>query len=57
MRVCRRGGGLALRIPADLVRALELKVGDEIDLRRLDDGAIGVSKRTTASSEPAKARR
>jgi len=46
-----------LRIPADLVRALELKVGDEIDLRRLDDGAIGVSKRTTASSEPAKARR
>jgi antitoxin MazE len=32
MRVFKRGNGLAVRIPKALVRALDLKAGDEIDV-------------------------
>jgi antitoxin MazE len=33
MRVFNRGNGLAVRIPKELVCALDLKAGDEIDVR------------------------
>ena len=33
MRVFKRGNGLAVRIPKELVRSLDLKAGDEIDVR------------------------
>ena len=35
MRVSKRGKDLAVRIPAAVVRELNLKEGDEVDLRRL----------------------
>lgn len=33
MRVCKWGNSLAIRIPAGVVEALELKVGDEVDIQ------------------------
>jgi antitoxin MazE len=33
MRVVKWGDGLAVRLPADVVAALDLKDGDEIELR------------------------
>ena len=33
MQVAKWGNSLAVRLPADLVRKLDLKAGDEIDLR------------------------
>ncbi|WP_174287429.1 AbrB/MazE/SpoVT family DNA-binding domain-containing protein [Sphingomonas bacterium] len=42
MQVAKWGNSLAVRIPADVVRTLGLKDGDEIDLHALDDGTIAV---------------
>lgn len=42
MRVTKTDGGLAVRIPADVVRALGLKEGDEVDLHRSDAGRAAV---------------
>ena len=42
MQVAKWGNSLAVRIPADVVRELGLKEGDEIDLRRAADGTIEV---------------
>lgn len=42
MQIAKWGNSLAVRIPADVVRALGLKEGDEIDLCALDDGQIAV---------------
>lgn len=42
MQVAKWGNSLAVRIPVDVVRALGLKEGDEIDLRALDSGAVAV---------------
>ena len=44
MRVTKIGDGLAVRISTDVVRALGLKEGDEVDLHRSDDGGLGVRK-------------
>lgn len=38
MQVARWGNSLAVRLPADLVRALDLREGDNIDLRADRDG-------------------
>ena len=38
MHVARWGNSLAVRLPADLVRALGLREGDQIDLRADGDG-------------------
>jgi antitoxin MazE len=40
--VSRWGNSLAVRIPADVARALGLKEGDSIDLRPAKDGAIEI---------------
>lgn len=42
MQVAKWGNSLAVRIPADVARALGLKAGDEIDLRALDDGTVAI---------------
>ncbi len=42
MQVAKWGNSLAVRIPADVVRALNLKEGDEVDLRALDDSVVAV---------------
>ena len=44
MRVTRIEDGLAVRIPADVVRTLGLKEGDEVDLQRLDDETLAIRK-------------
>jgi antitoxin MazE len=36
MKVSTRGKGLAVRLPASLVRELNLKSGDEIDIHALE---------------------
>lgn len=38
MQVARWGNSLAVRLPADLVRRLDLREGDRIDLRPGDEG-------------------
>jgi antitoxin MazE len=38
MQVAKWGNSLAVRLPAKLVRELGLKGGDQIDLRKDDDG-------------------
>lgn len=42
MKVARWGDSLAVRIPAKVVRALELKEGDEIDLIRTEGDTLAV---------------
>jgi len=43
MQVAKWGNSLAVRLPADLVRELGLKEGDQIDLTR-DDGLVKVRR-------------
>jgi antitoxin MazE len=43
MQVAKWGNSLAVRLPADLVRELGLKEGDQIDLKK-DDGAMKVRR-------------
>ena len=43
MLVVRCGNNLAVRVPASIVDALELKEGDEIETHVADEGEFGVS--------------
>lgn len=43
MQVAKWGNSLAVRLPAELVRELGLKEGDQIDLLR-DDGSVKVRR-------------
>ena len=47
MQVARWGNSLAVRLPAELVRELGLKEGDQIELVK-DDGQVKVSRRPRA---------
>lgn len=40
MQVAKWGNSLAVRLPAELVRELGLKEGDQIDLRKVDDAMV-----------------
>lgn len=42
MQVAKWGNSLAVRIPADVVRALGLREGDEIELKANGDGSFAV---------------
>jgi antitoxin MazE len=42
MQIAKWGNSLAVRIPADVARALGLKEGDDIELCALDDGQLAV---------------
>lgn len=42
MIVARWGNSLAVRIPADVVRELGLKEGDDVELHSLDSGAVAI---------------
>jgi antitoxin MazE len=44
MHVAKWGNSLAVRLPKALVETLGLKVGDEVELLPLLNGAIGVGK-------------
>lgn len=45
MQVSKWGNSLAVRLPAKLVQELGLKEGDEIEIRKADDGAMEISRR------------
>jgi len=44
MQVSKWGNSLAVRLPASVVRALELKEGDQIELHLVDRRTLEVSK-------------
>jgi antitoxin MazE len=44
MRVAKWGNSLAVRLPAALVAEMELKTGDEVDLKHLGARTFGVAK-------------
>lgn len=56
MQVAKWGNSLAVRLPADLVRELGLKEGDQINLIR-DDGAVKVRRQPRAEEVLAGLRR
>lgn len=45
MQVSKWGNSLAIRLPADLVNALELKEGDNIDIHLADARTFGVARK------------
>lgn len=45
MHVAKWGNSLAVRLPAALVQALDLKEGEEIDLHAIDARTFEVSKK------------
>lgn len=47
MRVAKWGNSLAVRLPAPVVEALELKEGDEIELHAIDRRDLNVERRMT----------
>lgn len=47
MQVAKWGNSLAVRLPADLVRDLGLKEGDQIDLMK-DDGVMKIRRQPRA---------
>jgi antitoxin MazE len=46
MQVSKWGNSLAVRLPKSLVEALDLKEGDEIELRPVTKAALEVSRNT-----------
>ncbi len=45
MQVAKWGNSLAVRLPASVVAALELKEGDEIEIRVADEREFGISRK------------
>ena len=45
MQVAKWGNSLAIRLPAAVVEALELKPGDDIEIHVADSRALGVSRK------------
>jgi antitoxin MazE len=45
MKVARRGNSLAVRLPAAVVEALELREGDEIEIHIADARQFGVTRK------------
>jgi antitoxin MazE len=45
MQVAKWGNSLAIRLPAAVVEALELKEGDDIEIRIADRRLLGVSRK------------
>jgi antitoxin MazE len=44
MQVSKWGNSLAIRLPAAVVEALELKAGDEVEVHVVGDRAFGVDR-------------
>jgi antitoxin MazE len=45
MRVAKWGNSLAIRLPSTVVEALELKEGDEIEIRAVDSREFEVARK------------
>jgi antitoxin MazE len=50
MKVSKRGKYLAVRLPAAIVRALDLKQGDEIDVHIVGARQLHISRSNSTSS-------
>lgn len=50
MRVARWGNSLALRLPAALVEALDLKPGDDVQLHVADSRVLTISRTPTRAA-------
>ena len=48
MQVAKWGNSLAVRLPASVVQALDLKEGEELDLHVLGERSVAVSKQPSA---------
>jgi antitoxin MazE len=49
MQVAKWGNSLAVRLPAAVVEALQLKDGDEIEIHVADDRSFGISRKPTSA--------
>jgi antitoxin MazE len=49
MQVSKWGNSLAIRLPATVVEALELKEGDEVEIHVADARAFGVARKPSRS--------
>jgi antitoxin MazE len=47
MRVAKWGNSLAVRLPASVVEALDLKAGDEIEVRAVKSNSLEVARKPT----------
>lgn len=56
MKVAKWGNSLAVRLPAPVVAALQLKEGDEIELHA-GDGALGVTRKPSLEELAARVRK
>lgn len=45
MKVAKWGNSLAIRLPANVVEALQLQVNDEIEIRAVEKGALTVGRK------------
>ncbi|MFI4947359.1 MAG: AbrB/MazE/SpoVT family DNA-binding domain-containing protein [Alphaproteobacteria bacterium] len=45
MRVAKWGNSLAIRLPAAVVEALELKAGDDIEIHVADSRRLGIARK------------
>ena len=45
MKVAKWGNSLAVRLPASVVEALQLKAGDEIEIHVADRRSLGVARK------------
>ena len=45
MRVSKWGNSLAIRLPSIVVEALELKEGDDVEIRAAGNGELSVAKK------------
>lgn len=45
MRVSKWGNSLAVRLPADLVKALDLREGDDIEIQLADARTFGIARK------------
>jgi antitoxin MazE len=45
MQVAKWGNSLAVRLPAAVVEALELKAGDDIEIHVADSRALGIARK------------
>lgn len=47
MQLVKWGNSYAVRLPKDLVEALELKLGEELDARLQSDGSLRIRRKRT----------
>jgi antitoxin MazE len=47
MKVCKWGNSLAVRLPANVVEALKLKAGDDIDIQVAGTGTFEIGRKSS----------